>query len=229
MSDPRPAAPAPIGDAAARPDMDDAAARPDVDDARIATQAEMLGNRLRKTMRHLGKWAKREHIECMRLYDVDIPEIPLAIDRYGEHAHVSLYVGPVPRSGAWMQAMAAVVADALGIARDHVHVKDRAPQRQSGDDQYQRLGDAGRRLVVHEGGLKFLVNLDDYVDTGLFLDHRPMRAMVRGEARDKDVLNLFAYTGAFSVHAAAGGARTTTTVDMSATYLEWAASKSMPS
>ncbi|MCC6624244.1 MAG: class I SAM-dependent methyltransferase [Deltaproteobacteria bacterium] len=184
----------------------------------------MLGNRLRKTMRHLGKWARRDGVTCLRLYDADIPEIPLAVDRYEDHAHVAVYLGKTPPEAAWLDAMRRAVAATLEIPQAHVHMKDRAPQRQSGDDdQYGKLGESGRRLVVSEGGLAFLVNLDDYVDTGLFLDHRPMRAMVRAEARDKDVLNLFAYTGAFTVYAAAGGARSTTTVDMSQTYLSWAA------
>jgi len=191
---------------------------------RIAAQAEMLGNRLDKNLRHLSKWARRDGVECLRLYDADIPEVPLVVDRYADHAHVALYLGAKPPPPGWMQAMRDVIAATLGVPTGNVHIKDRAPQR-TGDPsaQYQRLGEGGQRLTVREAGLSFLVNLDDYVDTGLFLDHRPMRAMVRAEAKDRRFLNLFAYTGAFTVYAAAGGARTTTTVDMSATYLGWAA------
>ena len=187
-------------------------------------QAEMLENRLRKNLRHLTKWARREQVTCFRLYDADIPEVPLAIDRYGDHAQVALYVGKDPRSPAWMAAMVEVVARVLGIASANVHIKDRAPQRVEGhDDQYEKRDARGERLVVNESGLRFFVNLTDYLDTGLFLDHRPMRAMVRADAANKTVLNLFAYTGAFTVYAVAGGARASTTIDMSATYLAWAA------
>jgi len=180
----------------------------------------MLGNRLTKTLKHLSKWAKREQVECFRVYDADIPEIPLAIDRYADHAHVALYVSGVERSRAWLEAMCTTIAEVLVVPRAHVHLKDRAPQQ--GLTQYEKLAELNHRVIVREAGLKLIVNLDDYVDTGLFLDHRPMRAMVGAEARGKDVLNLFAYTGAFSVHAAAGGARSTTTVDMSQTYCDWA-------
>lgn len=180
----------------------------------------MLGNRLRKTLKHLTKWAKREHVECFRVYDADIPEVPLAVDKYADHAHVAVYLGATPPERAWSERMCDVVAEVLAVPRAHVHLKDRAPQ--AGLTQYEKLAETKARLTVHEGGSAFLVNLDDYVDTGLFLDHRPMRAMVRAEAAGKDVLNLFAYTGAFSVHAAAGGAKSTTTIDMSQTYVDWA-------
>lgn len=191
---------------------------------RLAAQVEMFSNRLRKTLRHLSKWARKEGIECFRVYDADIPEVPLAVDRYADHAHVALYLGahapPPALAEAWLAAMADAVARVLAIDPAHVHVKGRAPQ--AGAAQYEKLADTGRRFPVREAGLTFLVNLDDYVDSGLFLDHRPMRAMVAAESAGKDVLNLFAYTGAFTVHAAGGGARSTTTVDMSQTYLDWA-------
>jgi len=194
------------------------------DEGRVAAQAEMFGNRLAKNARNLGRWARREGVSCYRVYDCDIPELPLTVDRYGTdggvHALVAVWEGARPRADAWVEAMVDAVRRVLEVSADAVHLKVR--QRQEGLAQYEKLGGERRRMVVHEGGLRFLVNLDDYLDTGVFLDHRPMRQMVRESSRDKDVLNLFAYTGAFSVHAAAGGARTTTTVDLSQTYLDWA-------
>jgi len=191
---------------------------------RIADQAEMLGNRLAKNVRHLAKWSRRESVTCYRVYDCDIPELPLTIDRYltedGEHAVAWLWESKLERSRDWVRTMCGAIARTLGITDERLHFKVRA--RQEGTSQYERLHASGRRLKVQEGGLTFLVNLEDYLDTGLFLDHRVLRARVRAEAAGKDVLNLFAYTGAFSVHAAAGGARSTTTVDMSQTYLDWA-------
>lgn len=184
----------------------------------------MLGNRLVKNLRHLAKWARREGITCFRVYDCDIPELPLTVDRYltddGEHAVAWLWEGKQARPRDWIAAVCQAIAAALDLPEAHLHLKVRA--RQEGLSQYEKLENSGQRLRVQEGGLTFLVNLEDYLDTGLFLDHRPLRARVRAEAAGKDVLNLFAYTGAFSVHAAAGGARSTTTVDMSQTYLDWA-------
>lgn len=184
----------------------------------------MFANRLVKNARNLQRWAKREGVSCYRVYDCDIPELPLTVDRYGAsdgvHALVAVWEGQRPRPDAWVEAMVEAVKRVLQIGSEAVHLKVR--QRQEGLAQYEKLGGDRRRLVVQEGGLRFLVNLDDYLDTGLFLDHRPMRQMVREASAGKDVLNLFAYTGAFSVHAAAGGARSTTTVDLSQTYLDWA-------
>lgn len=191
-----------------------------------AAQGEMLANRLRKNARHLGKWARREGISCYRVYDRDIPEVPLAIDWYDGRLHVAVYARgerddrPAGDRRAWLEALVDAAAGALGVRRERVYVKHR--ERQRGARQYQRLSRTGEELVVREGGHRFLVNLTDFVDTGLFLDHRITRAMVERDARDRSVLNLFGYTGAFSVYAAAGGARSTTTVDLSRTYLDWA-------
>lgn len=185
----------------------------------------MLANRVAKNARHLARWAKREGVGCYRVYDCDIPELPLTVDRYetsrGPHAAVWFWEGAgPPRERAWVAAMCEAIATTLDIPMADIHLKVRA--RQEGKAQYERLGESGARLTVQEDGIAFLVNLEDYLDTGLFLDHRALRRRVRLEAKDKDVLNLFAYTGAFSVHAAVGGARSTTTVDLSATYLDWA-------
>ncbi len=179
-------------------------------------------NRLKKTLPARRRWAAREGVTAYRVYDADIPEFRYAVDVYGEHAHVVEYErrGRL-RPPAEGEAIARAVAEVLGVPPEHVHRKTKAP-KVWGAEQYQRLGEAGRRLVVVEHGLKFWVNLDDYLDTGLFLDHRETRARVRAEARGKRFLNLFCYTGAFTVHAAAGGARATTSVDLSNTYLGWA-------
>lgn len=187
-------------------------------------QAEYLGNRLRKRDRHLRKWARRESVECFRIYDRDIPEIPLAVDRYGPYALVSLYERPYEKpeaeESAWLDRMCAVVAGSLEVPPENIFRKQR--RRQRGPEQYERISEEGRRIVVREGGLSFHVNLSDYLDTGLFLDHRITRSRVRGEARGRRVLNLFCYTGSFSVYAAAGGAKSVDSVDLSNTYLAWA-------
>lgn len=181
-----------------------------------AVAAEMFGNRLRKRARHLRKWARREGVTCFRVYDRDIPEIPLAVDIYEDHLHVSEFADCDP---AWTDAMVAVAQDALGVTGT-AHVKRR--ERQKGLQQYERVDDAGERVIVREGGYRFYVNLGDYLDTGLFLDHRLLRARVGAESAGKRVLNLFCYTGAFTVYAAGGGASSTVSVDLSNTYLRWA-------
>lgn len=184
----------------------------------LAAQAEMLGNRLRKRARHLTRWARRSGVTCYRIYDRDIPELPLVVDRYEGHAHVASFARFT--DDAWLDAMAAVVAGVLDVPRAHVHVKRHVRQR--GATQYERLGHRDELLTVGEGGLRFAVNLDDYLDTGLFLDHRPTRERVRAEAAGGRFLNLFCYTGSFTVYAAAGGAAETVSVDLSRRYLDWA-------
>lgn len=184
----------------------------------------MLANRVTKNVRRLRRWREREGISCYRVYDCDIPEIPLTVDRYdaddGAHAVISLWQGRRSHPEAWVEAMRATLAQALELDPARTHLKTRA--RQEGLAQYDKLEARGERHRVREGGLTLLVNFEDYLDTGLFLDHRPLRGRLRAEAAGKDVLNLFAYTGTLSVFAAAGGARRTTSVDMSRTYLEWA-------
>lgn len=182
----------------------------------------MLENRLRKRWRHLRRWAEREGVTAWRLYDRDIPEIPLAIDLYGALAHVQLY-----RRGRSPEADEALCEEArlalgvvAGIAPEDVYVKAR--ERRPGQWQYDKVGESGRETIVEEYGHRFIVNLSDYLDTGLFLDHRLTRRLVGELARGARFLNLFAYTGAFTVHAARGGATETTTVDLSNTYLAWA-------
>ena len=192
--------------------------------AKDREQAGLFKNRLVKRARHLRRWPTKRGISCFRLYERDIPEIPLVVDRYENYLHITEYERPhdrdLARHRAWLDLMRETASESLSVPLENTFLK----QRRKGDStgQYHKLDDAGRRVVVHEGGLKFLVNFSDYVDTGLFLDHRVARKMVMDEANGKRMLNLFAYTGAFSVYAAAGGARSTTTVDLSRTYLDWA-------
>lgn len=186
-------------------------------------QADEFANRLRKRARHLRRWPGRG-ITCYRLYERDIPEIPLVVDRYEDSLHIAEFARPHQRTPAqhadWLEMMQRTAAESLDIKLSNVHLKFR--DRQRGTSQYERTAKEDRRIVVQESGLKFEVNLSDYIDTGLFLDHRLTRQRVREMADGKRMLNLFAYTGAFSVYAAAGGAESTTTVDLSRTYLDWA-------
>ncbi len=186
--------------------------------------AVMFANRLQKNFRHLSRWARREAVSCYRLYDADLPEYAVAIDLYGDWAHVQEYAPPpeidAVKARRRLSQVVETVPQVLGIPREHVVVKVRSRQR--GTRQYQRLETRNRFLEVSEGGLRFLVNLTDYLDTGLFLDHRPIRYLLRELAAGRRFLNLFAYTGAATVYAAAGGAVSTTSVDLSPTYLEWA-------
>ena len=192
--------------------------------AKAHEQAALFRSRLEKVARHLRRWPTRQGITCYRLYERDIPEIPLVVDRYEDHLHIAEYERPHDRDLAqhadWLDLMARTAAEALQLDRRHVFLKRR--QRQRGTTQHEHLADEQYEITVREGGLQFIVNLSDYVDTGLFLDHRITRSMVRDLARGAQVLNLFGYTGAFSVYAASGGAARTITVDWSRTYLEWA-------
>ncbi len=185
-------------------------------------QADLFRNRLAKRARHLRRWPKRG-ITCYRLYEKDIKEVPLIVDRYGDHLHLSEIVYPKMRTPAeqadWLDHMAQTAAEVMEIDASHVFVKRR--ERQRGTTQHNRVARKEKELIVEEGGLRFLVNISDYIDTGLFLDHRITRGMVREAAQGKRFLNLFSYTGAFTVYAAAGGARSGTSVDLSKTYLEW--------
>jgi len=186
-------------------------------------QAEMLFNRLVKRFRHLRKWARREGVEAFRLYDRDIPEIPLTLDWYGGAAAGALYERPYEKDEAeerrWLGAMREAAAGALGIETGEIFLKLR--KRQRGASQYERLGNAGVLRDVKEKGLVFRVNLSDYLDTGLFLDARKRRVFLQKEAGGRRVLNLFAYTCSLSAAAAAGGAAQVDSVDLSRTYLEW--------
>ena len=192
--------------------------------AKADEQAQLFQSRLVKRARHLRRWPTKQGITCYRLYERDIPEIPLIVDRYEDHLHITEYERPHDRDlgqhAQWLDLMAATAGRALEIDRRHVYLKQRSRQR--GTDQHERVSDSRREITVREGGLEFIVNLSDYVDTGLFLDHRITRSMVRDAADGSTFLNLFGYTGAFTVYAVRGGAARTTTVDWSRTYTEWA-------
>jgi len=189
--------------------------------------AAMFANRLRKNLQSLGRWQRRSGVSCFRLYDADMPEYALAIDVYEgaeRWLHVQEYAAPATideeRARARLDDALCVLPEILEVPVERIVFKRR--ERQRGHAQYERHAQEGNFFEVREDGLRLLVNLRDYLDTGLFLDHRLTRALIRQKARDRDVLNLFAYTGTASVHAAAGGARSTTSVDLSATYLQWA-------
>ncbi|MES9954705.1 MAG: class I SAM-dependent methyltransferase [Candidatus Thiodiazotropha sp. 6PLUC2] len=180
-----------------------------------------LTNRLRKNQRHWSKWARRREVSCYRIYDRDIPEFPLAIDWYDGQAHLQIFArkGLEPLDDEQQQQITQAVSETLEIPLHHLAVKTR--QRQRGLNQYEKTGASGRPMVVKEGGLAFEVELYTYLDTGLFLDHRNTRNLVRQRCAGKRMLNLFAYTGSFSVYAAAGGALSTVSVDLSNTYQDW--------
>ncbi|WP_318486893.1 bifunctional 23S rRNA (guanine(2069)-N(7))-methyltransferase RlmK/23S rRNA (guanine(2445)-N(2))-methyltransferase RlmL [Photobacterium leiognathi] len=183
-----------------------------------------FANRLKKNIAKLGKWAKREGIECYRIYDADIPNYNAAIDKYKDYIIIQEYAAPKSVSEELarrriMDILRATI-EVTGVESNKVILKVR--ERQKGKSQYQKLSSAERHMVVEEYGVELKVNLYDYLDTGLFLDHRITRRMLGKMAPGKDFLNLFSYTGSATVHAAVGGAKTTTTVDMSNTYLRWA-------
>lgn len=187
-------------------------------------QQEFFANRLKKKFRHLWKYAKRVGTNAFRVYHRDIPEVPLEIDWYDGHLHVAEYLRPHNRSPEehtrWLETMIDTAARTLTVPRERVFFKRR--ERQRGSSQYEPLTRSGYTVTIEEQGLLFKVNLSDYIDTGLFLDHRALRMHVATRCTNKRVLNLFAYTGSFTVYAAAGGARSTVTVDLSNTYIDWA-------
>jgi 23S rRNA (guanine2445-N2)-methyltransferase / 23S rRNA (guanine2069-N7)-methyltransferase len=189
--------------------------------------AQMFANRLRKNLQRLDPWAEREHIDCFRVYDADMPEYAFAVDLYGRESrnvYVQEYAAPksVDQESARerRREALAVLPEVLAVPLSQVHTRVRKPQK--GAEQYEKRDSAAERHAVQEGGLKFWVNFRDYLDTGLFLDHRIVRGMLRSWAKNADFLNLFCYTGSATVYAAAGGARSTTGVDLSNNYLDWA-------
>lgn len=182
-------------------------------------------NRLQKVYKHFSKLARRQEVACFRFYDHDLPEFPFAIDWYDGVVHAAEYKR---RHGmeddeheAWLQECRVVIAAVLELPVENIFMKMR--QRKAGrQGQYEKFGEEKVERIVPEGGLNFIINLTDYLDTGLFLDHRITRGMVRAESKDMKVLNLFCYTGTFSVYAAHGGAISVTSVDLSKTYINWA-------
>jgi 23S rRNA (guanine2445-N2)-methyltransferase / 23S rRNA (guanine2069-N7)-methyltransferase len=189
--------------------------------------AQMFANRLQKNLRHLGRWLKREHIHCYRLYDADIPEYAVAVDVYqGEQrwVHIQEYQAPrqvdANKAEARLREAVAVCGELLEVPASQLFVKVR--RQQKGKAQYQKLAGRGQFHSVEEAGKRFLVNFTDYLDTGLFLDHRITRALLGDLAAGRHFLNLFAYTGSATVYAGSGAAASTTSVDLSKTYLDWA-------
>ena len=192
-----------------------------VDDNKIA----MFENRLTKVYKHKAKFAKRNNITCWRVYDHDIPEYPLCIELYDDKVYVAEYLR---RHGMnddeheiWLDDCLDIIAKILNVAVEKIFVRQRKKMHHR-SQQYERLNEQKEFFTVEENGLKFLVNLTDYLDTGLFLDHRITRQIVKEQSHKKRVLNLFCYTGSFSVYAANGGAASVTSVDLSKTYLNWA-------
>jgi 23S rRNA (guanine2445-N2)-methyltransferase / 23S rRNA (guanine2069-N7)-methyltransferase len=187
-------------------------------------QAALFRSRLTKRARHLRRWPTKQGITCFRIYERDIPEIPLVVDRYEDNLHITEYERPHERDrgrhAAWLELMRETAADTLGVSLDQTHLKSR--DRNSDARQYEKVDNQQQHIKVSEAGLTFLVNLTDYVDTGLFLDHRITRLMVHSEAQGTRFLNLFAYTGSFTVYAADADADSTVTVDLSKNYLQWA-------
>jgi 23S rRNA (guanine2445-N2)-methyltransferase / 23S rRNA (guanine2069-N7)-methyltransferase len=189
--------------------------------------SEMFANRLQKNFKNLAKWAKQQQVSCYRLYDADLPEYSVAIDLYqGDSVWVNVQEYEPPKTiepHKAIQRLAAVLAEipkVLAIPSEQVFLKIRRKQKST--DQYQKISDTAHFHIVSEGKARFLVNFEDYLDTGLFLDHRPLRLLIGQQAQGKRFLNLFAYTGTATIHAALGGAKSTVTVDMSNTYLDWA-------
>ncbi|MBS5252367.1 MAG: bifunctional 23S rRNA (guanine(2069)-N(7))-methyltransferase RlmK/23S rRNA (guanine(2445)-N(2))-methyltransferase RlmL [Haemophilus parainfluenzae] len=191
---------------------------------RTSTVAVDFANRLQKNIKKIEKWAKQQGLDAYRLYDADLPEYNVAVDRYGDHIVVQEYAAPknIDENKARQRLLDAVTAtlQVTGIETNKLILKVR--QKQKGTNQYEKLANKGEYFYVNEYGARLWVNLTDYLDTGLFLDHRLTRKMLGEMAKGKDFLNLFAYTGSATVHAALGGAKSTTTVDMSNTYLNWA-------
>ncbi len=197
----------------------------------LSEGAQMVANRLRKNLKRFKSWREREGISAWRAYDADLPEYSAAVDVYVEDGgeartfvHVQEYEAPatIPEADSRRRfgELLDAVRDVFAVPTGQVSIKTRA--RGKGGSKYGQMDRRGELVAVREGQARLLVNLYDYLDTGLFLDHRPIRLRIGREARGKRVLNLFAYTGAASVHAAVGGAASTTSVDLSGTYLEWA-------
>lgn len=182
-----------------------------------------VANRIRKNEKRLSKWVKKEQVQAYRIYDADIPEYSIAVDRYGDWLHVAEYLAPknIPEEKTRKRFAEAIEAltPATGVPMENIVFKERS--RQKGKEQYEKLSSGQDSLVIEEAGVQVEVNLTDYLDTGLFLDHRPIRQKIQGLSKGKKFLNLFCYTGVATLHAARGGARSTFSVDMSNTYISW--------
>lgn len=186
---------------------------------------QMFRNRLTKDIRHVGKLARRQAVSCYRIYDHDLPEFPFCIERYEDKLYLAEYARrhrmTEEEHQGWLESCIPTISEVLETPDDQIYYRER--RRKGGrQDQYEKLASEQEFFIAKEAGLSFRINLTDYLDTGLFLDHRTTRGMVREEAKGKRMLNLFCYTGSFSVYAAAGGATQVDSVDLSKTYLSWA-------
>ena len=183
-----------------------------------------FANRLGKNAKHQLKWARRHSIEAWRLYDRDIPQYPFAVDVYGGQIHLQEYdtgwLMQPEEYETWLDDVLEAISFVTGFAPEQIHLKRR--ERQKGTQQYEKTGKSSEDFIISENGRRFWVNLDKYLDTGLFLDHRNTRKKVGDSAQGKRFLNLFSYTGSFTVYAATGGSISSETVDLSNTYLDWA-------
>src|SRR5450432_686643 len=188
-------------------------------------KATMFRNRLSKVFRHVSKTARKQDVSCYRIYDHDLPEFPLCIEKYENWLYVAEYRRnhhmEETEHAQWLEDCKTIIEEITGLPASRIVLRTRQ-RKSSRQDQYQKIDDEKEYIVVEEQGLKFKINLTDYLDTGLFLDHRSTRAMVRAVSGGKKVLNLFCYTGSFSVYAAVGGASKVVRVDLSKTYLKWA-------
>ena len=186
---------------------------------------EMFENRLTKVFKHKKKLATRQNISCWRVYDHDIPEFPVCIELYGDKLYIAEYLrrhGMTDEEhNLWLDDMLAMIIKILEVDINNIYLKQRRKMDHR-NQQYEKVDSVKEFFEVEENGMKFRINLDDYLDTGLFLDHRITRKMVKDQCKDLSVLNLFCYTGSFSVYAASGGASKVVSVDMSNTYISWA-------
>jgi len=179
---------------------------------------------MKKLRKEKEKWSKRNSVFAYRIYDEDIPQVPVILDKYNDcfvlYDKSSLRYQTEEEKEERLKIIAAIVVDVYQISDEQLFVKTR--KKQKGRDQYEKLDTVSKEIIIQENHAKFLINLSDYLDTGLFLDHRLTRKWFGESAKDKHILNLFCYTGSFSVYAALGGASSVTSIDMSKTYIEWA-------
>lgn len=186
----------------------------------------MFENRLLKVFKHKSKQARRLNVSCYRVYDHDLPEFPFAIELYNDKIYVAEYRRRHNMNDEeheeWLQQSFDIIGKVLNLPVKNIYSRERKRQSHRDKEQYEKQNSTQQFFKVEESGLQFLVNLSDYLDTGLFLDHRVTRQIVRNESNNKRVLNLFCYTGSFSVYAASGNATSVTSVDLSKTYLDWA-------
>lgn len=198
----------------------------ETDDLMQDEKSRMFFNRLQKVYKHKYKIAKRLQVSCYRIYDHDIPEFPFCIELYDDKIYLAEYLRRHGMSDeeheGWLQKSFDIISNVLEIPKEKIYSRQRKRMDHREKGQYEKLDEAKEFFTVEESGHKLLVNLADYLDTGLFLDHRATRQLVKEQSKGKKVLNLFCYTASFSVYAAAGGAASVTSVDLSKTYLQWA-------